>query len=89
MRKTYLAAIGLGTMLMLGATAANAAEGASMASCTQARDKINTALAANPQGANNDAASKESHYGRDFCAYGMFDKGMQHYNAALKLLGAS
>jgi hypothetical protein len=75
-------------MLILGATAANA-DTASMSNCTQARDKVNTAIAANPQGANNDAASKESHYGRDFCAYGMFDRGMQHYNAALKLLGAS
>jgi len=85
MRNLYLAAIGMSAML--AATAANA-ETASQATCTQAQLKVATALASDTS-ANHDLAAKESHYGRDFCLNGLYGQGMQHYAAAMKLLGIS
>jgi hypothetical protein len=88
MRNIYFAAAGLSAMLVMGATAANA-ETASQATCVQAQTKVTTALAADANNANRDAAAKESHYGRDFCSNGLYGRGMQHYAEAMKLLGIS
>jgi len=86
MRKIYLAAIGLSAMLAMGATAN--AEAASQATCTAAQQKVATALAADTS-TNHDQAAKESHLGRDFCLNGLYGRGMDHYAAAMKLLGIS
>jgi hypothetical protein len=50
---------------------------------------VRTALSSNQQSANYDAAVKESHYGRDFCANAQPKMGSAHYTQALKLLGVS
>lgn len=88
MRNVYLAAAGLSAMLAVGATAANAAD-ASMTTCLQAQSKVSNALASGTPSANSNAATKESHYGRDFCSNGLYKKGMEHYAEAMKLLGIS
>ncbi|HEY2032351.1 MAG TPA: hypothetical protein VGH02_01560 [Rhizomicrobium sp.] len=85
MRNLYLAAIGMSAVLV--ATSANAAT-ASQATCTEAQQKVATALASDTS-ANHDQAAKESRYGRDFCLNGLYGKGMDHYAQAMKLLGIS
>lgn len=88
MRNVYLAAIGLSAMLAM-ATSAASAEDASASSCVSLASQVRTALAGNQQSANYDAALKESHYGRDFCANAQPRIGTAHYAQALKLLGVS
>jgi hypothetical protein len=88
MRNVYLAAIGLSAMLAMGATAANAADDASLSSCTHAQTKVSSALSSDTS-ANHDAAVKESKYGREFCNSGFYQRGMDHYANAMKLLGVS
>lgn len=66
---------------------AGAEETASLSSCTKLADEVNQALAANPQSANHEAAVQQKLYGRDFCANGFYDHGVEHYEQALKLLG--
>lgn len=87
MRNVYLAAIGLSAMLAMGATAANA-DDASLSSCNRAQTKVFTALSSDTS-ANHDAAVKESKYGREFCNSGFYQRGMDHYANAMKLLGVS
>jgi hypothetical protein len=87
MRNTFPATIGLIAAIGFGATAASA-EPASLTSCVQARDKVSEALAKDTS-ANHAAAAKESNYGRDFCNTGLYQRGMEHYAQAMKLLGIS
>lgn len=88
MRNILLATIGLSAAMAIGATAVNAAT-ADLGTCTKARSQVENALASNNGSSNHDAAVKESNYGRDFCANGRYQIGMQHYAQALKLLGVS
>jgi hypothetical protein len=87
MRNVYLAAIGLSAMLAMGTSAASAQDAAP--TCISLASQVRTALASNQQSSNYDAAVKESHYGRDFCANAMPKVGVDHYAQALKLLGVS
>lgn len=87
MRNVYLAAIGLSAMLAMGTSAASAQESGS--NCVSLASQVKTALASNQQSANYDAAVKESHFGRDFCANAQPKMGTAHYAQALKLLGVS
>lgn len=87
MRNVYLAAIGLSAMLAMGTSAASAQDSAS--TCISLASQVRTALSSNQQSANYDAAVKESHYGRDFCANAQPKMGSAHYTQALKLLGVS
>ena len=68
---------------------AAADETGSLSDCVKIADQVNQALAANPQSANHEAAVKEKLYGRGFCANGLYGHGIEHYEQALKLLGAS
>jgi hypothetical protein len=88
MRNLTLATLGLGAMLALGATAANAAPEPSQTTCVEAQHKVFDALQSDTS-ANHEQATKESRYGREFCGSGLYAKGMQHYAQAMKLLGIS
>ena len=88
MRNVYLAAIGLSAMLAMGTSAANAADD-SAPTCVSLASQVKTALAANQQSANYEAAVKEKRYGLDFCANAQPKVGVAHYAQALKLLGVS
>lgn len=87
MSNMFPATVGLIAVIALGTAAANA-EPASLTSCVQARAKVTEALASNTS-SNHDAALKESNYGRDFCNSGLYQRGMEHYAQAMKLLGIS
>jgi hypothetical protein len=67
------------------------ADGASgyAADCTTMGTQVQTALAANQNSSNYDAAKKESNAGREFCSNSLPKAGVQHYAQALKLLGVS
>jgi hypothetical protein len=68
---------------------AAADETGSLSACVKIADQVSQALAANPQSANHEAAVKEELYGRGFCTNGLYGHGIEHYEQALKLLGAS
>lgn len=72
----------------LGSLPAVADETGNSSSCLKMANEVSQALAANPQSANHEAAVKEEIYGRGFCANGFYGHGMEHYEQALKLLGA-
>jgi hypothetical protein len=65
-----------------------AAETGNLYNCTQLGSQVDHALASNTQSPSYDAAKKEKGYGRDFCANGLYDRGVMHYAQALKLLGS-
>lgn len=88
MRKFVMTAVALCAMATIGATAATA-ETASADNCTSMGAQVKTALDANPNSSNYSAAVKEKNNGRDFCDHGMYKVGIDHYAAALKLLGVS
>jgi hypothetical protein len=79
-----VAALGLVT----AATAANAAT-ANAGSCSKAERAVQTAIDANASSASLDAAKNERRLGTSFCQYSQYDKGMDHLNKALSLLGAT
>ncbi len=83
-----LSAAALCSGVALASLPASAEETANPSSCVRLADEVNQALAANPQSANHEAAVKEEIYGRGFCANGFYGHGAQHYQQALKLLGA-
>ena len=74
--------------IALGSLPAVADEMGTFSSCTKLADEVNHALSANPQATNHEAAVKEELYGRGFCANGFYGHGVEHYEQALKLLGA-
>jgi hypothetical protein len=75
--------------LAVNVAMANATTEASAASCREAARQVKSALDSNQQSPNYEAALHEKNNGASFCVHEMFADGMTHYNAALKLLGAS
>ena len=83
-----MSAAALCAIVASGSLPAAADETGSSSACLKIADQVNQALAANPQSANHEAAVKEELYGRGFCANGFYGHGIEHYEQALKLLGA-
>jgi hypothetical protein len=83
-----ISAAALCASVAFGALPAAADETGSPSVCLKMADQVNQALAANAQSANHEAAVKEELTGRGFCANGFYGHGIQHYEQALKLLGA-
>ena len=88
MRKFGMAALALCAMTTMGVAAAYA-DDANPATCVATQSKVDAALASNASSANHDAAAKERRYGLQFCNNSRYQAGLDHYNQALKLLGAS
>lgn len=61
----------------------------SLSGCAKLSDEVKQALASNTQSPSYEQAVKEKDYGRDFCNNGLYRHGEEHYNEALRLLGAS
>ncbi len=87
MRKLTMTALVLGATIAMAATASAATASASADTCTAMSSQVNAALSSNQQSANYADALKEKGNGRDFCAHGMYQVGVDHYMHALKLLG--
>jgi hypothetical protein len=75
--------------VVLASVPAGAEETGSLSGCAKLADEVKQALASNSQSASFDQAMKEKGYGRDFCANGLYAHGEDHYNEALRLLGAT
>ena len=75
--------------IAFGSLPAAAEQTGSLSGCTKLADEVKQALASNSQSASFDQAMKEKGYGRDFCANGLYGHGEEHYNEALRLLGAT
>ena len=86
--RSFVLAAGVAAALGLGALNASAAQSASLSGCMDMADQVKTALASNSQSPNYHEAVKEQGYGRQFCASGLYQNGVDHYAQALKLLGA-
>jgi hypothetical protein len=74
--------------LVAGAASADS-QTASLTGCLDMAHQVKDALAANAQSPNYQEAVKEQGYGRDFCTNTFYQSGINHYNHALELLGAS
>ena len=77
--------------LSLGVTvaSANAQQVANVETCLSVASQVKTALNANAQSPNYEAAMKERNYGLAYCNSSFFAKGVDHYNRALALLGVA
>jgi len=87
MRYAILAA-GVVAAVGFGPLNASATQSASLSGCIDMADQVKSALASNPQSPNFTEAHKQQGYGREFCANGLYQNGVDHYAQALKLLGA-
>lgn len=77
--------------LTLGVTvaSANAQQVANVESCLSSASQLKTALDANAQSPNYEAAMKERNYALSYCNSGFYAKGVSHYSRALQLLGVA
>ena len=87
MRNITMTALALCAMAAMGTTAF--AMDTTYTDCHSKADQVRTALDANQNSANYAAAKKESDAGRDFCQQSQYRIGVNHYAAALKLLGVA
>jgi hypothetical protein len=88
LKSTGLAGLA-GLCLAVSALSADAAEAATRVTCTKTGSAVQDALNANPQSPNYKDAVEQRRTGFDFCNAGMYQKGVDHYQQALKLLGPS
>jgi hypothetical protein len=75
-----------GACLALGVMSANAADAATRQTCLDTAHQVQSALDSNPQSPNYSDASRERRNGLEFCNAGMYQRGVDHYQQALKLL---
>jgi len=77
--------------ILSGAVSAGSAfaDTADLNSCVDLGQQVKAALAANPQSPNYQAAFSEEKYGRDFCTNSFYQRGVDHYDHALALLGTA
>jgi hypothetical protein len=68
------------------ATGASAQE-PSTADCIKAAHEVSQAIKANQNSANLRAAKAEQSAGQHFCMSALYGRGVEHYKAALDLLG--
>jgi len=87
-RKLIVAALAICTGFAMNVASASAASAASDATCRDMARQVKTALTGNQQSSSYQDAVKQQGYGRDFCDHSMYQVGVDHYAAALKLLGA-
>ncbi|HEV2561491.1 MAG TPA: hypothetical protein VGT78_05065 [Rhizomicrobium sp.] len=74
------------SVLAFNVASASAAETANLTGCIDQGKQVKTALDANQQSANYSDAVKQQRYGLEFCNSGLYQKGVDHYAQALKLL---
>lgn len=75
-----------GACLALGSMSANAADAATRLSCTHTAGALQDAMNANSNSPNYEAAVQERRTGFEYCNAGMYQKGVDHYSQAIKLL---
>lgn len=78
-----LLATGLGTF----AVTASAQEPATSLNCLKMSHQVKEALARDAQSPAVQAATQEQKIGTEFCTKGAYKNGIQHFEAALKLIG--
>lgn len=71
------------------ADTAAASEPATSLNCLKMSKKVKDALYNHPGGSAHDAAEKELKKGTDYCTKGFYKGGIAHFEAALKIIGAS
>lgn len=72
--------------LAFGATAASAAD-ATLGDCNKMATQVNQALNANESSTSYKDAQKQKQLGSYYCTMASYQKGVDHYNQALTLLG--
>lgn len=79
--------LAVGTIaLAFGATAASAAD-ATLGDCNKMATQVNQALNANEMSTSYKDAQKQKQLGSYYCTMAAYQKGVDHYNQALTLLG--
>ena len=82
-KAVFAAAAFTGLMFIPAAYAADA----NVSACVHMAKQVATAVDAAQPGKAKDDARAQEHFGRDFSAVSMYDKGVAHYAKALELLG--
>jgi len=82
-KAVFAAAAFTGLMFVSAAYAADA----NLGDCIHMAKQVSTAVDTAQPGKAKDDARAQHHFGRDFCAFSMYDKGVAHYTKALELLG--
>ena len=77
----------LAAVLLTGGVSAALAQEPTEAVCRNLDTQVGTALESS-QPADRDRALRERNSGRDFCNHGYYRIGTEHFEQALKLLGA-
>ena len=77
-----------GTAMVFGA-GAYASETPSVSGCLKISKQVKDVLETHQQGSTYDAAKAEQKSGNEFCTNGLYKSGIAHYEAALKIVGAS
>ena len=88
MRSVTLTTLALCATMAIGSTAAFAMD-TTASDCRAKGEQVRTALEANSSSSNYSSAMKERNTGRDLCMNSRYQMGVEHYAAALKLLGVS
>lgn len=84
----WAAAVAIVTSALI-ANAAAATTEVSASDCRDAAREVKAALASNAQSPNYSDAVREKNNANGFCIHEMYSQGVDHYNNALKLLGAN
>ncbi|MBS0470253.1 MAG: hypothetical protein JSR60_04210 [Proteobacteria bacterium] len=75
--------------LMLGGTAAMAAEQSTAIGCMHMSKKVTAALQSKQDAPNYAAAREQADTAKAFCSQGMYGPGVQGYEKVLEMLGVS
>lgn len=70
-------------------TSATASEPATSLNCLKMSKQVKDALYTHQEGSAHDAAAAELKTGSDYCMKGFYKAGLEHYQAALKIVGGS
>ncbi len=87
--KSVVTAIAVCVGLTAGLASASAAEAATTLTCLTKAKAVKTALNGNTNSKKYNDAKKQARYGLSYCSNGLFERGVAHYEAALKMLGTS
>jgi hypothetical protein len=70
-------------------TAASASEAPTSLNCLKMSKQVKDALDSHQTGAAHENAVAEQRAGVEFCSKGLYQIGINHYEAALKIIGAN
>lgn len=75
-------------LFAISATAATAVTAANVSDCLKSAREVRAAIENSQDSAKLSDAKRHQRYGLDYCNHGLYSQGVNHYAAALRILGA-